>query len=100
MIKQKNLDKRVENDDLDFKKKSLEVTFAQIQKQYGKGSVMLLGDNPIVDIKTISTGSLLIDDAIGVGGLPCGRIIEVFGPESSGKTTLAFHRIAFLIQSA
>ncbi len=94
MIKQKNSDKHVEIDDLDFKKKSLEVTFAQIQKQYGKGSVMLLGDNPIVDIKTISTGSLLIDDAIGVGGLPCGRIIEVFGPESSGKTTLALQTIA------
>ena len=94
MIKQKNSDKHVELDDLDFKKKSLEVTFAQIQKQYGKGSVMLLGDNPIVDIKTISTGSLLIDDAIGVGGLPCGRIIEVFGPESSGKTTLALQTIA------
>lgn len=94
MIKQKNVDKHFENDDVDFKKKSLEVTFAQIQKQYGKGSVMLLGDNPVVDIKTISTGSLLIDDAIGVGGLPCGRIIEVFGPESSGKTTLALQTIA------
>jgi recombination protein RecA len=81
-------------DELDFRKKSLEVTFAQIHKQYGKGSVMLLGDNPIADIKSISTGSLLIDAAIGVNGLPCGRIVEVFGPESSGKTTLTLQTIA------
>ena len=86
--------KHVEVDELEFRKKSLEVTFAQIHKQYGKGSVMLLGDNPVVDIKTISTGSLLIDNAIGIGGLPCGRIVEVFGPESSGKTTLALQCIA------
>lgn len=89
-MKQKN----VNVDELDFRKKSLEVTFAQIHKQYGKGSVMLLGDTPVVDIKSISTGSLLIDEAIGVNGLPCGRIIEVFGPESSGKTTLALQTIA------
>ena len=89
-MKQKN----VEVDDLDFRKKSLEVTFAQIHKQYGKGSVMLLGANPIADIKSISTGSLLIDGAIGIGGLPRGRIVEVFGPESSGKTTLALQAIA------
>lgn len=89
-MKQKN----VEVDELEFRKKSLEVTFAQIQKQYGKGSVMLLGDNPVADVKSISTGSLLIDEAIGVNGLPCGRIIEVFGPESSGKTTLALQTIA------
>jgi len=89
-MKQKN----VEVDELEFRKKSLEVTFAQIHKQYGKGSVMLLGDNPPVEIKTISTGSLMIDDAIGIGGLPCGRIVEVFGPESSGKTTLALQAIA------
>ena len=89
-MKQKN----VEVDDLDFREKSLEVTFAQIHKQYGKGSVMLLGANPIADIKSISTGSLLIDGAIGIGGLPRGRIVEVFGPESSGKTTLALQAIA------
>lgn len=89
-MKQKN----VEVDELDVRKKSLEVTFAQIHKQYGKGSVMLLGDTPVVDIKSISTGSLLIDEAIGVNGLPCGRIVEVFGPESSGKTTLALQTIA------
>lgn len=89
-MKQKN----VEVDELDVRKKSLEVTFAQIHKQYGKGSVMLLGDNPVADVKSISTGSLLIDEAIGVNGLPCGRIVEVFGPESSGKTTLALQTIA------
>ncbi len=89
-MKQKNVDVN----ELDFCKKSLEVTFAQIHKQYGKGSVMLLGDTPVADIKAISTGSLLIDEAIGVGGLPCGRIIEIFGPESSGKTTLALQTIA------
>lgn len=89
-MKQKN----VAVDELDSRKKSLEATFAQIHKQYGKGSVMLLGDNPIADIKSISTGSLLIDAAIGVNGLPCGRIIEVFGPESSGKTTLTLQTIA------
>jgi len=90
-MKQKN---NIEVDDLDFRKKSLEVTFAQIHKQYGKGSVMLLGDAPVAEIKSISTGSLLIDEAIGVNGLPCGRIIEVFGPESSGKTTLTLQTIA------
>ena len=89
-MKQKN----VNVEEMDVRKKSLEVTFAQIHKQYGKGSVMLLGDNPVADIKSISTGSLLIDEAIGVNGLPCGRIIEVFGPESSGKTTLALQTIA------
>ncbi len=77
-----------------FKRKALEVTFSQIEKQYGNGAVMMLGQTPNVEVNTISTGSILIDDAIGVGGLPCGRIIEIFGPESSGKTTLALHAIA------
>lgn len=77
-----------------FKKKALEVTFAQIDKQYGNGAVMLLGQSPHGQVEVISTGSILIDQAIGVGGLPRGRIIEIFGPESSGKTTLALHAIA------
>lgn len=77
-----------------FKQKALEVTFAQIDKQYGAGSVMLLGQTACADISVISTGSLLIDDAIGVGGLPRGRIIEIYGPEASGKTTLALQVIA------
>ena len=78
----------------DMKKKMLEVTFAQIDKQYGNGAVMMLGQAPHNKIEAISTGSLLIDQAIGVGGFPCGRIVEIYGPESSGKTTLALHAIA------
>ncbi len=77
-----------------FKRKALEVTFSQIDKQYGNGAVMMLGQSGSANVEAISTGSILIDDAIGVGGLPCGRIIEIFGPEASGKTTLALHAIA------
>ena len=84
----------VEKNETSFKQKALEVTFSQIDKQYGNGAIMMLGKSPKVNVNTISTGSILIDDAIGVGGLPCGRIIEIFGPESSGKTTLALHAIA------
>ena len=77
-----------------IKKKMLEVTFAQIDKQYGNGAVMMLGQSGNFQIETISTGSILIDQAIGIGGLPVGRIVEIFGPESSGKSTLALHAIA------
>lgn len=80
--------------DASFKQKALEVTFAQIDKQYGKGAVMLLGQSVNSQVKAISTGSILIDQALGIGGLPVGRIIEVFGPEASGKTTLALQAIA------
>lgn len=83
-----------QNQEQAFKKKALEVTFAQIDKQYGNGAVMLLGQSPHIQVEAISTGSILIDQAIGVGGLPTGRIVEIFGPESSGKTTLALHAIA------
>lgn len=76
------------------KKKALEAVFAQIHKQWDKGSIMYLGQNAAVQIETISTGSLLLDNAIGVGGLPRGRIIEIFGPEASGKTTIALQTIA------
>ena len=65
-----------------------------IEKAYGKGSVMRMGDKPHVDVDVIPTGSLLLDQAIGVGGYPRGRIVEIFGPESSGKTTLALHAVA------
>jgi len=82
------------NEDKEFKRKALEVTFAQIDKQYGNGAVMLLGQSANHKVEAISTGSILIDQAIGVGGLPVGRIVEIFGPESSGKTTLAMHAIA------
>ena len=73
---------------------TLEETLKQIEKLYGKGAVMRLGDRETVDVDAIPSGSLLIDEAIGVGGYPKGRIIEIFGPESSGKTTLALHAIA------
>lgn len=76
------------------KKKALEVTFSQIDKQYGKGSVMLLGQNPAAHVEVISTGSILIDNAIGIKGFPRGRIVEIYGPEASGKTTLALQSIA------
>ena len=76
------------------KKKALEITFAQIDKQYGAGSVMLFGQTPKRKVEVISTSSLLLNHAIGVGGYPCGRIIEIYGPEASGKTTLALHAIA------
>ena len=76
------------------KKKALEVTFSQIDKQYGNGAVMLLGQAAHSRVEAISTGSILIDEAIGIGGLPIGRIVEIFGPESSGKSTLAMHAIA------
>lgn len=78
----------------DFKKKALEVAFAQIDKQYGKGAVMRLGDSVTARVEFVSTGSILIDQALGVGGFPRGRIIEIYGPEASGKTTLALHAIA------
>jgi len=77
-----------------FKKKALEVTFSQIDKQYGSGAVMLLGQNSGAQVESLSTGSILIDQALGIGGLPKGRIIEIYGPEASGKTTLAMHAIA------
>ena len=77
------------------KKKALEAALSQIEKNYGKGSVMKLGDpENVVEIEAISTGSLGLDVALGIGGLPRGRIIEIYGPESSGKTTLALHTVA------
>jgi recombination protein RecA len=76
------------------KKKALEMALAQIEKQFGKGSVMKLGDNSRMSIETISTGSVGLDLALGIGGVPRGRIVEIYGPESSGKTTVALHMIA------
>jgi recombination protein RecA len=74
--------------------KALDVALAQIDKQFGKGSVMRLGDRPYVPIEVIPTGSIALDIALGIGGLPRGRIIEIYGPESSGKTTVALHAVA------
>ena len=76
------------------KLKSLESTISQIERSYGKGSVMRLGEREVVEIDAISSGSLSLDVALGIGGLPKGRIVEIYGPESSGKTTLALHVIA------
>jgi recombination protein RecA len=76
------------------KSKAIEVALLQIEKQFGKGSIMRLGDKEAVAIPTISTGALSIDAALGIGGVPRGRVVEIFGPESSGKTTLALHVIA------
>lgn len=76
------------------RRKALDLAMGQLEKQYGKGSIMRLGDQPHVNIATISTGSLAIDNALGIGGVPRGRIVEIFGPESSGKTTIAMHVVA------
>lgn len=76
------------------KMKALQLTLDKLDKTYGKGTVMKLGDNPITEIDVISTGSLSLDIALGVGGFPKGRVVEIYGPESSGKTTLAIHAIA------
>ena len=76
------------------KDKLLSDVLTEIEREYGKGSVMKLGDRAAVDIEPIPSGSLLLDDALGIGGYPKGRIIEIFGPESSGKTTLALHAVA------
>jgi len=76
------------------KEKAAETAMVQIERQFGKGSIMKLGSQPIVDVPVISTGSLALDKALGTGGLPRGRVTEVFGPESSGKTTLTLHVIS------
>ena len=78
----------------DDKKKALETALAQIEKNYGKGAIMRLGDDIPVNVDAISTGSLSLDLALGIGGVPRGRIVEIYGPESSGKTTLALHILA------
>lgn len=78
----------------DQKLKALQLTVDRLEKAYGKGTIMKLGDKPILDVDTISTGSLSLDIALGTLGFPRGRVIEIYGPESSGKTTLAIHAIA------
>src|SRR3989442_7610475 len=78
----------------DNKSKALAAALSQIEKQFGKGSIMKMDAEAIKDIEVVSTGSLGLDLALGVGGLPRGRVVEIFGPESSGKTTLTLHAIA------
>ena len=76
------------------RKRAIEMALSQIERQFGKGSIMKLGDRAIVDVPIISTGSIALDAALGIGGLPRGRVVEIYGPESSGKTTLALHAVA------
>ena len=83
----------IENTSMD-KSKALEAALSQIERAFGKGSIMKLGANTALAVESISTGSLGLDIALGLGGLPRGRVIEIYGPESSGKTTLALHAIA------
>lgn len=78
----------------DNKQKALEAALQQIEKTYGKGAIMRLGQNVGMTVDHIPTGSLSLDAALGIGGLPRGRIVEIYGPESSGKTTLALHAVA------
>jgi recombination protein RecA len=78
----------------DNKQKALSAAMSQIERQFGKGSIMKLGDTKSMDVETVSTGSLALDVALGVGGLPMGRVVEIYGPESSGKTTLTLEVIA------
>jgi recombination protein RecA len=80
--------------DEESKKKALDTALTQIEKEYGKGAIMKLGENAAMNVTAVSTGSLTLDMALGIGGLPRGRVVEIFGPESSGKTTLALHCVA------
>ncbi len=82
------------NMNMEEKRKALDAAITKIERDYGKGSVMKLGDKNALDVDTISTGSISLDKALGVGGIPKGRIIEIYGPEASGKTTLALHIVA------
>ncbi|MFM9028705.1 MAG: ATPase domain-containing protein, partial [Bacteroidota bacterium] len=76
------------------KLKALQLTIDKIEKTYGKGTIMKLGDEAVEPVEVISTGSITLDSALGIGGLPKGRVVEIYGPESSGKTTLAIHTIS------
>ena len=90
----KNMSKDKEAKESTEKLKALQLTMDKLEKTYGKGTVMKLGDAAIADVESISTGSIGLDIALGIGGLPKGRVVEIYGPESSGKTTLAIHAIA------
>jgi len=90
----KKLDEKQIAENKAEKRKALDAVFGAIEKQYGKGSIMKLGEAPHVDVDVIPTGSMTLDMALGVGGIPKGRVVEIYGPESSGKTTVALHVVA------
>ncbi len=90
----KKLDEKQVAENKAEKRKALDAVFGAIEKQYGKGSIMKLGEAPHVDVDVIPTGSMTLDMALGVGGIPKGRVVEIYGPESSGKTTVALHVVA------
>ena len=94
MVKKMAKEAAVETNTTDERAKALKLAIDKIEKDFGKGAIMKLGDKPSVSVETIPTGALALDVALGVGGIPRGRIIEVYGPESSGKTTLAQHIVA------
>ena len=94
MTKQTKSENKDEVKEISAKDKALDETIKNIKEQFGEGAIMKLGDATRVDVESIPTGSISLDLATGVGGLPRGRIIEIFGPESSGKTTLALHVVA------
>ena len=91
---EKKVSKNLNFEPTDDKKKALETTVSQIKKQFGAGAIMKLGENAAMNVSAVSTGSLTLDMALGIGGVPRGRIIEIYGPESSGKTTVALHVVA------
>ena len=93
-VKENKPQLRIINMENKEKGKALEAALAQIERSYGKGSIMKLGEGSVTQIEAISTGSLGLDIALGIGGLPKGRVVEIYGPESSGKTTLTLHAIA------
>ncbi len=90
----KKTEKVVPTDDKEAKKKALESAISQLERSYGKGTVIKMGEGANLNIESVSTGSISLDMALGIGGLPKGRIVEIFGPESSGKTTIALHTVA------
>ncbi len=90
----KKIDMIPRDSDKEAKKKALNTAIAQLEKDFGQGTIMKLGENTRMNVQAVSTGSIALDVALGIGGVPRGRIIEIFGPESSGKTTVALHIVA------